>query len=274
MVSEEYIKDLVKCCVCFEVPRSYLHQCSSGHIICCICRPKLGKCPLCQVKLSDSRNLAVERILDAIPLNCKFNSNGCKEEFLKNLLLEHEKKCPHRVIQCPDLACKKTITSTNLVNHITSDHKNFRSVCGGEFSGNILPVPAELWKKMEMEKNLLIAYYIKFIFDDQHFFFEGQKCENGEWIFWIFLHLESSERSMEDDYVCDVSFVKLPDISNICVSSRFRPLSLDLSMKEVKATGEFLTLDPTVAKNFMTLDHRLVIKIEKVSLKRKRRRSI
>jgi len=269
MVSKEFIKDLVKCCVCLEVPRSYLNQCSRGHIMCGICRPKLGKCPLCQDILSDTRNLAVERILDAIPLNCKFNSNGCKEEFFKTMLMEHEKKCRYRVIQCPNLACKKTITSTNLANHITSDHKDFRSVCGGEYSVNVKSISADGWKMMENNDVHVTTKYIKFIFDDQFFFFEGQKCENGVWIFWVFLFLESSERRLEDDYVCDVSFVKLPDISNICVSSRFRPLSLDLSVKEVKAAGEFLTLDPTVAKKFFTSDLRLVIKIEKVSLKRK-----
>ena len=66
-VSTEDIKNVYSCSVCFNVPRKgYIYQCDNGHLHCSACHEKLKKkkCPICRIKLRETRNLAAEQTIE------------------------------------------------------------------------------------------------------------------------------------------------------------------------------------------------------------------
>ena len=66
-VSTEDIKNVYSCTVCFNVPRKgYIYQCDNGHLHCSTCHEKLKKkkCPICRIKLRETRNLAAEQTIE------------------------------------------------------------------------------------------------------------------------------------------------------------------------------------------------------------------
>ena len=73
---------------------------------------------VCKIKLRYTRNLAVEKILENLPISCRFSIHGCNEQSISKERVEHEKVCLYREVQCPYLECKKKFTIPKLVDHI------------------------------------------------------------------------------------------------------------------------------------------------------------
>ena len=66
-ISLEDIKNLHNCSVCLTVPRSgHIFQCDNGHLHCSSCHQKLKNkiCPVCRIRLRESRNLVAEQTIE------------------------------------------------------------------------------------------------------------------------------------------------------------------------------------------------------------------
>eukprot|EP00493_Phyllostaurus_siculus_P002285 UN02297 len=71
------LASLFECPVCFDYVLPPIYQCSSGHLVCSNCRPKLTLCPTCRGPLGSIRNLAMEKVANTVLFPCRFNSSGC-----------------------------------------------------------------------------------------------------------------------------------------------------------------------------------------------------
>ena len=101
---EELLSSL-ECPVCMDRMMLPIDQCSSGHIICNVCKPTLvqngNRCPTCRVSLSSlSRNLMMEILVGGLTVPC---SNECGEMHLPYCeSREHERRtCPLAPLKCP-----------------------------------------------------------------------------------------------------------------------------------------------------------------------------
>ena len=74
------LEECLECPVCLELPqRPPVFQCERGHILCSRCHARLNICPSCQMPLGLMRCLVAEKILEKVPMACKFAKNGCRQ---------------------------------------------------------------------------------------------------------------------------------------------------------------------------------------------------
>ncbi|XP_026496539.1 zinc finger TRAF-type-containing protein 1 homolog isoform X1 [Vanessa tameamea] len=103
---ENRLGGILCCAVCLDLPQAAVYQCSNGHLMCAPCfnhlladarlRDETATCPNCRVEISktlSSRNLAVEKTVSELPLECKH----CTRVFPRHSLQHHEEKiCEER----------------------------------------------------------------------------------------------------------------------------------------------------------------------------------
>ncbi|KAK6630662.1 hypothetical protein RUM43_014647 [Polyplax serrata] len=107
---EQRLGGILCCAVCLDLPSAAVYQCSNGHLMCAGCithlladarlRDESATCPTCRVEFSRqsaSRNLAVEKAVSELPMECQF----CSKEYPRNTLEMHEKQgCEKRITSC------------------------------------------------------------------------------------------------------------------------------------------------------------------------------
>ena len=102
-----YMVKALECPVCWETIKDPpIFLCEKGHGMCQTCRDPLKAqdqpCPVCRCKLSETRNLVAEEILEQLPkIKCK--NNGCTFKRADNQLVKkHEEDCRERPVKCED----------------------------------------------------------------------------------------------------------------------------------------------------------------------------
>jgi len=99
--------------------------CEEGHVMCQTCREPLKAqdqpCPVCRGKLTETRHLVAEEILEQLPkIKCK--NNGCTFKRADNQLVKkHEDECRERPVKCED--CQEPVAMSKLLGHLVSKHK-------------------------------------------------------------------------------------------------------------------------------------------------------
>ena len=113
----------MQCNECLSTPRySPIFSCFNGHLICIQCKPKMTKCPVCNVRKISCRSLIAEKLwaatLEDTPLACKYQGIGCIFRDLLVNLEKHEAKCTFRFVQCPG-SCNWKGPLNRLCDHLT-----------------------------------------------------------------------------------------------------------------------------------------------------------
>jgi hypothetical protein len=169
MASEELVKELSECKVCFVQMDAKIYICPNGHDLCETCFEQLAKrdarslkCPTCKARyILDSvsgeatRNRSLEHLLRHSRLPCKFADEGCDETELQGAeeRCKHSAKCKHRVFKCPfgvclaadeeraahiarNVDCNIGLTLDELLQHCKNAHDidSFDSVVGQGFN--------------------------------------------------------------------------------------------------------------------------------------------
>ena len=126
------LASLFECPVCFDYVLPPIFQCSSGHLVCSKCRPKLTICPTCRGPLGSIRNLAMEKVANTVLFPCRYNSAGCSRQLPHTAKTEHEDSCEFRPYDCPcpGASCKWQGSLDNVMPHLMHSHKSITTLQG------------------------------------------------------------------------------------------------------------------------------------------------
>uniref|UniRef100_A0A0N4ZBB6 E3 ubiquitin-protein ligase n=1 Tax=Parastrongyloides trichosuri TaxID=131310 RepID=A0A0N4ZBB6_PARTI len=121
-----------ECPVCMEYMVPPLYQCSSGHLVCDSCRPKLSCCPSCRGPVPSVRNLAMEKIAATIFFPCKYSGNGCPDALSATEKLPHEEGCEYRpyCCPCPGASCRWQGNVEQVMPHLMKAHRSITTLQG------------------------------------------------------------------------------------------------------------------------------------------------
>lgn len=113
------VTDLAKaleCSCCFEEPRpdtTVFGICNNGHVTCRSCGTEISNrtfaCPICRhssfriVKGHRMAMAIIQTLTQHVTYDCSHDE--CTTRLQGNLILQHEKECPHKPVQCPNLNC-------------------------------------------------------------------------------------------------------------------------------------------------------------------------
>jgi len=115
------LKEYFECPICYNIPRRPpIFQCDSGHMICATCKPRVTICPQCRGQYRGQRLYFAERLLEKIPVPCKYSDEGCQVELLLSDITTHEGSCPYGEVECPNLeyGCKTREVRRKMGDHV------------------------------------------------------------------------------------------------------------------------------------------------------------
>ncbi|CAF1287917.1 unnamed protein product [Adineta steineri] len=107
---EERIGSILSCCICLDLSTLAMFQCVNGHLMCASCfnhlladcklKDEQTTCPNCRCEISKTnctRNLAVEKTISELPIQC----HHCFQIFLRSEIKLHQSEnCPDRPTNC------------------------------------------------------------------------------------------------------------------------------------------------------------------------------
>ena len=117
-------EDLTHCPVCMDWHRGDIFQCPEGHLLCGPCKAGLQNdaCPSCRSPLGSIRARAVEKMLQAVMMPCRWHENGCTETGTSAARTKHEAACKFKRYTCPAKGCTHTCGADEMVDHIVNAH--------------------------------------------------------------------------------------------------------------------------------------------------------
>ena len=121
-------EDLTHCPVCMDWHRGDIFQCPEGHLLCGPCKAGLQNdaCPSCRSPLGSIRARAVEKMLQAVVMPCRWHENGCTETDERHGRNTKQRKfkhtCPARAAPTPVAPTKWSITSSAHLAGKIRDH--------------------------------------------------------------------------------------------------------------------------------------------------------
>ncbi|CAF3942954.1 unnamed protein product [Rotaria sp. Silwood2] len=107
---EERLSSILSCCICLDLSTLPIFQCINGHLMCASCfnhlladcklKDEQTTCPNCRCEISKSnctRNLAVEKTISELPIQCDY----CLQIFLRSEIKTHQSQnCLDRPTVC------------------------------------------------------------------------------------------------------------------------------------------------------------------------------
>ena len=197
----QQLSDDLECNVCFNVPDvTPIYQCKNGHLLCNECHNKLTRCPCCKEQLSGIRSLLAEKLLEKIPVGCKFKKHGCGVILPRVDLQTHGKECKYREVVCPEF-CKEMVCLDQLAEHYEKYH---------------VPFPTEVFRALGQNFHDSLKCRIKLFgsvhwssrrhFNGVYFFLQVKRIncptKSGIWYIWMNASLTSEECQ---NFVCDLN---------------------------------------------------------------------
>lgn len=124
----------LECPVCSSYMVPPIRQCSTGHSVCQHCRQKLPKCPLCQSKFTDAKNLSLEALARKMHYPCINKTSGCMARLILDEIDRHERICKYKGFKCAMERCPWVGRLEDVVAHwnskkITSKPYQANNVC-------------------------------------------------------------------------------------------------------------------------------------------------
>jgi E3 ubiquitin-protein ligase SIAH1 len=122
----ELLEEL-ECPVCLEYMTSPIELCENGHNICSSCKESLTQCPTCRGKVSNIRNITLEKFAATAVYPCKNVRNGCKETFTADDRYNHLAECLFQSRECPfrklsGVDCPWTGVLPEIALHVLDEH--------------------------------------------------------------------------------------------------------------------------------------------------------
>lgn len=114
---------LLECPVCNECLGLPIYQCQTGHSFCNSCTSKLNDCPLCHKQLTQTRNYALEDLVNQISHVCRNKVLGCTYGGTYEDVKVHEETCDF--YKCPlksSLSCTWSGNFEDLIEHCRNSH--------------------------------------------------------------------------------------------------------------------------------------------------------
>ncbi|CAF1279424.1 unnamed protein product [Rotaria magnacalcarata] len=127
---EDRIGSILSCCICLDLSTLAMFQCINGHLMCVSCfnhlladckmKDEQTTCPNCRCEISKSnctRNLAVEKTISELPIQCDY----CSKIFIRSEIKIHQSQnCPERPTICDYslLGCNWNGSYQNLPSHL------------------------------------------------------------------------------------------------------------------------------------------------------------
>jgi len=121
----DWVAKSLECPVCLDtIKNPPIHQCEKGHGLCSTCRQTLKDqdkpCPVCRGKLTDTRNFALENVLEQLPkIKCKYSGCTFQKSDAQQVKI-HEEECRERRVYCE--LCLKHIAMSKLFGHLETKH--------------------------------------------------------------------------------------------------------------------------------------------------------
>jgi len=238
----ELLDETLECPVCRKtIQDPPVFQCEKGHELCNPCREQIkaeGKpCPVCRGKLTDTRALAVERMLEQMP-KTKCKQDGCT--FAKSnaqLVKEHEEKeCKLRPVKCEH--CKQSVALSQLHDHLAANHK---IPC--PFTGLV----AENKLKIDLSANVrtFFQWPLVRVNNDLEFILNGKYFNTNLlmlWVSFVGTQLEAKEYEYSIKIISGTELKNNGKIEYLFTGGR-ECNSCDLSHEDVKESGRSVFLN-------------------------------
>lgn len=180
----------LECPVCTNYMIPPIKQCLTGHSFCGRCHEQLSgmvgaKCPLCQEKLTQSRNITLESIAETANYPCMNKDAGCNKTLPCQEMSKHQGECFFREALCGVETCKKMIPLKDVENHwnlkkLPSKPFQVNNICHSKINPTMYFVNlvkahgALFWYKAKIVDNNIyfVVQYVGPRFKAQNYYYE------------------------------------------------------------------------------------------------------
>jgi len=240
----ELLAETLECPVCRKtIQDPPVFQCEKGHELCNPCREQIkaeGKpCPVCRGKLTDTRALAVERMLEQMP-KTKCKQDGCT--FAKSnaqLVKDHEEKeCKLRPVKCEH--CKESVALSQLYDHLVANHK---IPC--PFTGLVVANLLNIGLSVKMIGIAYLQWPLVRVNNDLEFILNGKYFNTNLlmlWVSFVGTRLEAKEYEYSIKILSGTEWKNNGRIKYLFTGGR-ECNSCDLSHEDVKESGRSVFLN-------------------------------
>jgi len=247
------IRTMIQCPFCFAIPTNKkFFSCKNSHKICEHCFNQLKplpvkdggkkdtrkKCPQgdCLYSNPPHRNMEIEEMIKnyELEVNCKYYHDGCQVLDLKCNMVEHEKRCGCREVQCPNSECDKRLQVRQIFSHIKDLHKDALTRDDKEMSDFTLTcLLKDEFQQREVSTWISVIWNHK---NGQTYFPMFEKRKNT-WFAWIFM-MANREETVKWE-----SVVRIRDEERESVLEFTGPVfAVDVTGDEIITAGKCLAL--------------------------------
>jgi len=224
--SVEEFKEAIKCPICLEVPRNGpVSACPEGHLVCKECKPKIDICPVCRVPMAGGKSLLAIFITERVTHGCL--NEDCKESFLLEALVAHEKVCAYRVVSCPHSLCSKKVPLAKLTHHLLTSKK----VCCAQTNAAILTKKGlncrTYFIRKVTRRKMIWPLDIFTYFDEVNYAVYPYKCEEQFFIVVVMFAQVEECRKFRFELTVHGKDVGAEDVGVESVVFRGSPVSID-----------------------------------------------
>lgn len=229
----------LECPVCSNYMAPPIRQCETGHSICEACRGKLPKCPLCQKKFTDSKNISLEALACKMHYPCINRLSGCTAKLSLEERDKHELNCSFKGFKCAMDKCPWVGKLEDVVEHWSSKKTKSKIYHGSNICHT----------KIKHE-----SYYTNLVEIDKQLFWFKCKVERGK-IFWAVQFLGPKDEAKDFYYEIEVfkPGCAMPKIllSDYCQAA-------DIENNELFRDGICISASTDCVNRFMSDDQLLI----------------